>query len=86
MPQTQAKLNINQPLVDEGGMAEQVFREWVLRVVDTMVVVGTGTPEGVLEAPQYTLYVDEDTPLVPVQYRKMLPEVGGDRTKGWATV
>ena len=45
-----------------------------------------GTPEGALEAPQYSLYIDESTPLSPIQYRKMLPDVTGDRTKGWAAL
>ena len=51
-----------------------------------MLHVGTGSPEGVLELPQYSRYIDETVPLVPVEYIKMLPEVGGDRTKGWAAL
>ena len=86
MPQNQLKLSGTQSIVDDAGLPEQVFREWALRTANTMVIVGTGTPEGVLEAAQYTLYVDEAVPLTPVQYRKMLPEVGGDRSKGWAVV
>ncbi len=86
MPQTQLKLNATQAIVDDEGRAEQVFREWVLRVANGMIIVGTGTPEAVVVAPQYTMYVDEAVPLTPVQYRKMLPQIGGDRSKGWAVV
>lgn len=86
MPQNQLKLSVTQAITDDDGLPEQTFREWVLRVANNMVIVGTGTPEGVIEAAQYTLYVDEAVPLTPVTYRKMLPEVTGDRSKGWATV
>ena len=86
MPQNQLKLSGTQSIVDDAGLPEQVFREWALRVANTMVIVGDGTPEAVVTAAQYTLYIDESTPLTPVQYRKMLPEIGGDRSKGWATV
>jgi hypothetical protein len=86
MPQNQLKLSGTQPLVDENGLPEQAFREWALRVSNDMVLVGTGTPEGVITAAQYTLYVDETDPAIPVSYRKMLPEIGGDRSQGWAVV
>lgn len=86
MPQNQLKLSGTQAIVDEGGLPEQTFREWALRVANTMVIVGTGSPEGAITAAQYTLYVDEAVPLTPVQYRKMLPAIGTDRSKGWATV
>lgn len=86
MSQDRHPLSASQPLVDPAGLPQQAFREWAVRVTNSMVIVGTGSPEGVLTAAQYTLYVDETVPLVPVTYRKMLPEVGGDRSKGWAAV
>jgi len=86
MPQTPLKLDVNRPLVDEEGLPDQIMRAWVVRVTNTMVIVGTGTPEGVVLAAQYSLYVDEAVPTVPVQYRKMLPEIAGDRTQGWVVV
>jgi hypothetical protein len=83
MPQNQLKLSGTQSIVDENGQPGQVFREWALRVANDMVIVGTGTPEGAVEAAQYTLYIDETDPAIPVSYRKMIPEIGGDRKTGW---
>jgi hypothetical protein len=51
-----------------------------------MPIIGTGSPEGIVSAAQYSLYIDETTPLSPVQYRKMLSEVAGNRLKGWAAL
>ena len=86
MSQTAVKLNATQPIVDPDGTMSQVFRSWALLMSSQMPIVNTATPEGVIEAPQYSLYIDEAVPLTPVQYRKMLPEVAGDRSKGWAAI
>lgn len=80
------RLNASQPIVLTDGTMDQLFRQWTLQVGNSLPLVGTGSPEGVVEAPQYSLYIDESAPLTPVQYRKMLPEVTGDRKKGWAVV
>ena len=83
---TPIKLNAAQPIIMADGTMSQVFRTWALQVTNLLPTVGTGSPEGVLEAPQYSLYIDEAVPLTPVEYRKMLPEVSGDRSKGWAAI
>lgn len=82
----QQKLNAGQPIVEDDGTMAQAFRTWALQVSNNLLIVGTGSPEGVVEAPQYSLYLDEAVPLTPVQYRKMLPESGGDRKNGWAAL
>lgn len=89
MPQNPTRLESAQPIVGEDGTMAQAFRTWTLQVTRSLVMVGAlpgRTPEGVIEAPQYSLYVDETVPLVPVTYRKMLPKLLGDRKKGWAVV
>ena len=86
MPQNQPKLQAAQPIVLPDMTMEQLFRTWVLLISDNVPIVATGDPEGVVEAPQYTLYIDEATPTVPVQYRKMLPSIANDRKQGWIQV
>lgn len=83
MPQEQQLLNASNAIVDPDRTPTQVMREWALRVSNNSPIVNTGSPEGNVLAPQYTLYIDETVPTAPVQYRKMLPEIGGDRKKGW---
>ncbi len=82
----QQKLNSSHPIVEADLTASQLFRSWALIVSNNLPIVGSGSPEGSVEAPQYSLYIDESVPLTPVQYRKMLPDVGGDRSKGWAAL
>ena len=86
MTQATAKLQAAQPIIEADGTMSQAFRTWALRVSNELLLVGTGSPEGSLEAPQYSLYLDEAVPAVPVQYRKMLAEIGSDKTKGWAAL
>jgi hypothetical protein len=86
MPQTPKKINSAQPIVEADSTMSQVFRTWLIQVSNNIPIVGTGSPEGDVEAPQYSLYIDETVPTSPVQYRKMLPEISGDRLKGWVVV
>lgn len=82
----QPKLNAAQPIVLEDGTMAQAFRTVMQTLMQQVPIVGTGSPEGVVEALQYSVYVDETTPATPVTYRKMQAHIGGDRTKGWAAV
>ena len=86
MPQTPPRLNSSEAITETDNTMTQVLRTWTTRVADGLPIVATGSPEGVIEAPQYTLYIDEAVPLSPVQYRKMLPFINDDRSKGWVEV
>jgi len=86
MPQNPIKLDSSNRIVNDDGTITQVFRTWALQVSNNIPIVSTGSPEGVVEAPQYSLYIDEAVPLIPVQYRKMLPQITNDRTKGWVVI
>tara|TARA_B110000027_G_C16110233_1_gene297363 strand:+ start:243 stop:488 length:246 start_codon:yes stop_codon:yes gene_type:complete len=80
------RLNAAQPIVNDNGEMQQTFRSWALEASNNMPIIGAGSPEGIVSAAQYSLYIDETTPLSPVQYRKMLSEVAGNRLKGWAAL
>jgi hypothetical protein len=80
------KLNAAQPIVGPNGTMEQPFRQFTQEAALSIPIVGTGSPEGVVEARQYSLYLDESGSAGSIQYRKMQPEIGGDRTRGWVAV
>jgi len=86
MPQNQSKLSFANPLVNPDGTATQYFQRFLLQISQEIEIVSTGTPEASVEAPQYSKYIDETTPSAPVLYVKMLPDIGGDRKKGWSSV
>lgn len=79
-------LNSAQPIVDDTGKMTQVFRTWTLDASLSIPVVGAGSPEGLVQARQYQLYIDSTGAAGAIEYRKMLPDIGGDRSKGWILV
>ncbi len=80
------KLNVGQPIVEANGTMGQAFRQFTQEASLSIPIVGTGSPEGVIEAVQYSLYLDGSGSAGAIQYRKMLPSIGGDRKKGWILV
>jgi len=80
------KLNVGQPVVEANGTMSQAFRQFTQEASLSIPIVGTGSPEGVIEAVQYSLYLDGSGSAGAIQYRKMLPSIGGDRKQGWILV
>jgi hypothetical protein len=83
---TGPRLNVAQPIVQDDGTMSQAFRQFTQDASLSIPIVGAGSPEGVIEAAQYSLYLDSSGGASAIQYRKMQPEIGGDRTKGWVLV
>jgi len=83
MPNPPLKPNVLQPLLEKDLTAAQHHRQWLNEISRYAPIVGDGSPEGVVEAPQYSVYIDESAPSLPIVYRKMLASVGSDRAQGW---
>jgi len=80
------RLNAAQPIVDANGTMTQAFCQFTQDITLSIPIVGSGSPEGVVEARQYSLYLDSAGSAGSIQYRKMQPDIAGDRTKGWILV
>jgi hypothetical protein len=72
-------------IVDENGVMTQRFRTWTQQVTQTQILIGTGSPEGSVEAGQGALYMDE-TGGSSLLYIKKDANVGGDKALGWVLV
>jgi hypothetical protein len=83
---TSPLLNAAQPITRDDGTMEQPFRQWTQDASLSIPIVGVGSPEGVVEARQYSLYIDSTGGSGAIEYRKMLPEIGNDRSRGWLLV
>lgn len=83
---TGPRLNAAQPIVQPDGTMAQPFRQFTQDASLSIPIVGTGSPEGVVEARQYSLYIDSTGTTGSLQYRKMQPEIGGDTSQGWVAV
>ena len=73
-------------LVDPDGTMAQPFRQFTQDASLSIPIVGAGSPEGVIEARQYSLYINSTGSSGSIEYRKMLPSIGGDVTQGWIAV
>jgi hypothetical protein len=80
------RLNVGQPIIENDGTMSQAFRQFTQDASLSIPIVGLGSPEGVIEAAQYSLYLNSSGGASAIQYRKMQPEIAGDRTKGWILV
>ena len=78
-------LNANNPITQNDKMTEQ-FRAWTVLVTQYLPIIGTGSPEGVVDARQYSLYLDSTGAAGAIEYRKMQTDIGGDTKKGWVLV
>lgn len=83
---TSPRLNAAQPIVQPDGTMAQPFRQFTQDASLSIPIVGSGSPEGVVEARQYSLYINSIGTTGSIEYRKMQPEIGGDVTKGWVAV
>lgn len=80
------KLNVGQPIIEDDGTMAQAFRQFTQDAALSIPITGAGTPEGNVEARQFSLYLDTTGSAGSIQYRKMQPSIGGDRTQGWLAV
>lgn len=69
------------PIVDNQGRQTQVFRQYTQSLTQRALIVGTGSPEGIVQAQQGALYMDE-TGTTDVLYIKQT----GSEATGWVSV
>ena len=83
---TGPRLNAANPIVEPNWTMTQQFRNWTIDASLSIPIIGVGSPEGVVSARQYSLYINSAGTAGNIEYRKMLPDIGGDVTQGWLLV
>ena len=73
-------------IVDENGVMTQETQRWVQSMTALDLMIGTGSPEGVIEATQSRMYMDDTGSSGSILYIKKLADIGGDATQGWVAV
>jgi hypothetical protein len=76
----------NTPIVDSEGKMDHIYYRWVVQMTSLDLIVGTGTPEGSIEATVGRAYMDDAGSTGSLLYMKKLADIGGDRTQGWVVV
>ena len=77
------ELNRSVPITDDGGKMVLRFSTWAKNVTALQTLTGTGSPEGVVEAEQLTLYMDDIGTAGSILYIKRDPDISGDKSMGW---
>ena len=83
---TRRVLYVSQPIVEDNGTMSRPFQDWQELVSRSQFYRGTGTPEGVIEAPEDSRYIDTAGAPGSLLYIKVNDDIAGDRTKGWVLV
>jgi len=79
-------LNSTLPVVDDRGVMVRRFDFWTLNVTRLAPIVGTGSPEGVVEAVETQLFMDNTGIAGSILYIKRNSDIGGDKKQGWILV
>jgi len=79
-------LNRVRAVVDEDGKPLQVLQLFSEEVARMQTIVGTGSPEGIVEALEAQEYMDRTGLPGAVKYIKQLPDIGGNRKMGWVLI
>lgn len=74
------------PIVEEDGSATDEMQRWMNDVTRLDLIIGTGSPEGNIEATVGRQYMDDSGSTGSILYIKKLADIGGDRTQGWIIV
>lgn len=77
---------LNIPIVDDNGAMLIEFGRWVLQITETDIIIGSGSPEGVVVANVGREYMDTAGIAGAIKYIKRDADIAGDRSKGWILI
>lgn len=82
MPQ----LNARESIVREDGTMQPVFQQQMNRYEAQYPLIGDGDPNGVMPGDYLQQYINVSGTTGSIEWRKMQPDIGGDKTLGWVAV
>jgi hypothetical protein len=71
------------PFLDDAGMLSSEARSWTQIITARSLIIGTGNPNGIIEAQQGAEYMDDNGTAGNIKYIKRNSDVSGDKTLGW---
>ena len=77
------ELSESRPIVEEDGSLTIQSREFFRVITDRALIIGVGSPEGVVGATIGSDYMDEAGVAGAIRYSKRDADVAGDNTMGW---
>ena len=80
------ELSFDRPLVGDNGEPSVESRLFFRAVMDRALIIGTGSPEGVVPAFQGASYMDDAGTAGSISYLKRDADIAGDQKLGWILV
>ena len=77
------ELSDNRPIVEEDGTLTIQSREFFRTITDRSLIIGTGSPEGVVSAVQGADYMNEAGASGAIRWSKRDADILGDDKLGW---
>ena len=81
-----SELSADRAIVEANGTMTQQTRTFFKLLRERALIIGSGTPSGIVEAIQGAQYMDEVGAIGNVFYIKQKNDVGGDTTLGWVLI
>jgi len=79
-------LTSTRPVLEQDGTTGQEMRSWAQLLTDRALIIGTSTPEGVITAPQGSMFMDDAGTAGSILYVKRDADIAGDKKLGWILV
>jgi hypothetical protein len=76
----------DRPIIKDEGSPSVQFNSWLNLITGRALIISTGNPEGVVEAKQGAIYMDDAGTTGSIFYVKRDADISGDKTKGWILV
>ena len=76
----------DRPMTKEDGSPSVQLNAWFKVITDSSLIIGTGSPEGVVEAEQGASYMDDAGTAGAISYIKRDADILGDKSNGWVLV
>ena len=74
------------PIINTHNRPTDSFRLFLWDVYRQGLLIGSGSPEGVVDGEQGQEYMDENGAPGSIKYIKQQADIGGDRSKGWIAI
>ena len=80
------ELATDRPIIESDGSLTIQSRTYFRTLTVQALIIGTGSPEGVVDAEEGATYQDRTGTTSAIRYAKRDNDIGGDKTKGWILI
>ena len=80
------ELSFDRNIVEQDGSLTLQSRTYFKTITDQALIIGDGSPEGVVEAEIGATYQDSSGVAGAIRYAKRDNDIGGDKSQGWVLI